>query len=115
MARIGAWSNRKGELRHAIVAYRGPHKPIRYFVNVRTSFVALHDTHAPSIGNQLSSKLINVIDEIDRARALLEAAQLIVEHMDRPGLLRTIDALGATIDTADDMRFRDVISFWLET
>ncbi len=38
-----------------------------------------------------------------RAQALLEAAQLIVEHMSRPGLLITIDALGATIDTADDI------------
>ena len=56
-----------------------------------------------SSNNHLIGKLIDIIDEIDRARALLEAAQLIVEHMDRPGLLRTIDALGATIDTADDI------------
>ena len=56
-----------------------------------------------SSNNHLISKLIVVIDEIDRARSLLEAAQLLVKHMDRPGLLRTIDALGATIDTADDI------------
>ena len=47
-------------------------------------------------------QLVDTSDAINRAQALLEAASLILEGVDRPDLMHTIGAVQAVLCTADD-------------